>query len=330
MSGRRRPMARRPWGAESLPRRIESIVAGATPRIRPVLQEFAQWLEVERGLTLGSVAVRIHSVKPFIETVARRGPVHARLATVTVLEIETWFVRLCRDRGPAWRRSFQAALRLFLGFAGLQGWTDAALARAVPSLRAYRLSTVPRALPEGDVARLVASVEVEACCARDRAIAMLLVVYGVRRGQVCTLRLEDIDWRGRTITFHPQKGGKPIQHELMPEIAAVIASYLRCARPDRVDQAVFLRRHRPYTPLGPTAISQLMAQRLQRLGVASRPTGPHALRHAFATRLLRAGKPLKEIADLLGHRSLSSTSAYAKVDHARLVQVAGEWPEARR
>lgn len=329
MSGRRQPMARRPWGPESLRRQIESIVAGATPRVRPVLQEFADWLEAERGLTLGSIAVRSHSVIPFVEALARRGSVLAGLETLTPLELETRFVRLCHDRGPAWRRSFQAALRLFLRFAGLRGWTDAALARAVPSLRAYRLSTVPRALPDGDVARLVASVEGPACSARDRAIVLLLVVYGVRRGQLCTLRLEDIDWRGRTITFHPQKGGKATKHELMPAIAAVIASYLRDERPESVEPAVFLRMLPPYTPLSPTAISQMVAQRLQHLGVDRRPTGPHALRHAFATRLLRVGTSLKEIADLLGHRSLSSTSLYAKVDYARLVQVAAEWPEVR-
>lgn len=330
MSGRRGPMAQRPWGAESLPRRVESIVAGASPRTRPVLQEFARWLEVERGLTLGSIAVRIHSIKPFVEALARRGPLHAGLAGITALEIETRFVRLCRDRGSAWRRSFQAALRLFLGFAGLQGWSDAAMAHAVPSLRVCRLSTVPRALPEADVARLVASVEGETCCARDRAIVLLLVIYGVRRGQICALQLTDVDWRERTIKFHAQKRGKAIDHELMPAVAAALADYLRCERPGSIEPAVFLRKQPPYTELSPMAITELVAQRLRRCGVKGVPTGPHALRHAFATRLLGAGRSLKEIADLLGHRSLSSTSMYAKVDRARLIQVASEWPEVGR
>jgi site-specific recombinase XerD len=57
------------------------------------------------------------------------------------------------------------------------------------------------------------------------------------------------------------------------------------------------------------------------------PRGPHALRHTFATRLLRTGQPIKAIADLLGHRSLSSIAIYAKVDVARLLEVAVEWPE---
>jgi integrase len=294
-----------------------------------VLQEFAHWLETERGLTLSSVAVRIHSVTPFVEALARRGSVLAGLDTMTALEIETRFVRLCRDRGPAWRRSFQAALRRFLEFAGAEGWTDMALVRSVPSLRAYRLSTVPRALPDDDVARLVESVDGEACNARDRAIVLMLVVYGVRRGQIGALQLADVDWRERTIRFHAHKGGKAIVHALTPEVAAAIADYVRGERRESTCPELFLRKHPPYTRLSPMAITEVVAQRLQRLGVGGTPVGPHALRHAFATRLLRAGKPLKEIADLLGHRSLSSTSVYAKVDHARLVQVAGEWPEAQ-
>jgi site-specific recombinase XerD len=66
---------------------------------------------------------------------------------------------------------------------------------------------------------------------------------------------------------------------------------------------------------------------LQRAGVSCSPRGPHALRHAFATRLLHDGQPLKVIADQLGHRSLAEVSTYAKVDHARLLEAAAPWPE---
>jgi site-specific recombinase XerD len=57
--------------------------------------------------------------------------------------------------------------------------------------------------------------------------------------------------------------------------------------------------------------------------------GTHALRHTLATRLLRAGANLKEIADILGHRSIDTTAIYAKVDLARLSTVGLPWPELR-
>jgi site-specific recombinase XerD len=49
----------------------------------------------------------------------------------------------------------------------------------------------------------------------------------------------------------------------------------------------------------------------------------------LATRLLRAGATLKEIADILGHRSIDTTAVYAKVDLARLARVSLPWPEVR-
>jgi len=90
---------------------------------------------------------------------------------------------------------------------------------------------------------------------------------------------------------------------------------------------VFLRRRAPHLPLSPGALTQMIHDRVERLGIGGMPRGPHALRHAFATRLVRGGQPLKSIADLLGHRSLSATAIYAKVDHPRLFEVAAEWPE---
>ena len=53
------------------------------------------------------------------------------------------------------------------------------------------------------------------------------------------------------------------------------------------------------------------------------------IRHAFATRLMERGTPIKDIADLLGHRSIETTFLYTKVDLARLRTLAAEWPEVQ-
>jgi integrase len=162
--------------------------------------------------------------------------------------------------------------------------------------------------------------------ARDQAFVLLLACYGVRQGHVAALRLDDIDWRARRITFQPHKRGKAIQHEMMPAVAVTLARYLRDERPASESSCIFLRKHAPYYPVAPARVGGVVRKLFRRLGVQG-PCGPHALRHAFATRLLRAGQPLKVIADLLGHRSLNSTCIYAKVDHPRLLEVAMDWPE---
>jgi integrase len=220
----------------------------------------------------------------------------------------------------------RSAMRLFLGFAACQGWVGVELANAVPSLRSYRLSGLPRGLSDEHLSRLLGSPwEGDECPRRDRAIVVLLATYGVRRGQVSALQLADIDWRERTVDFAAHKGGKAVQHVLTESVAESVAEYLRNERPASDCDYVFLRQRSPFVRLGPGAISMMVVTRMKRLGLP--PLGPHALRHAFATRLLRAGQPVKAIADLLGHRSLDAIAVYAKVDHVRLFEVAVDWPE---
>jgi site-specific recombinase XerD len=72
-----------------------------------------------------------------------------------------------------------------------------------------------------------------------------------------------------------------------------------------------------------------MRQAYVRVEFGRRPTGTHVLRHTTACRLLRAGASMKEIADVLRHRSLDTSAIYAKVDLSTLSDVALPWPEVR-
>jgi site-specific recombinase XerD len=112
-------------------------------------------------------------------------------------------------------------------------------------------------------------------------------------------------------------------------VAEALAEYL-CARPQTSLDHVFLREGSSQHPISPAAVTRLVAVLLRETGVTSRPHGPHALRHAFAKRLLADDTPFQAIADLLGHRSLDSTATYAKVDIKRLREVPLEWPEVSR
>lgn len=296
---------------------------------RPTLRAFAQWLAESRDLAPGSITVRLGSACWFVDAVTARagnGGPGAAFRGLTPAGIERLFVRYGKGHGMATRRSMQAAMRLFLGFAADRGWVGRELVESVPSLRCYRLSGLPRGLSDEQIETVLAAPW-EGCESprRDRAILYLLVTYGVRRGQVSALRLADIDWRERTLEFIAQKAGKVVRHALTASVAESLAEYLRHERPATDSQHVFVRHTRPYVRLSPFAITTLVSARMTRCGLP--PHGPHTLRHTFATRLLRCGQPLKAIADLLGHRSLAAVSIYAKVDYARLLACAVEWPE---
>ena len=292
------------------------------------LRAFAEWLAETRGLQAGSITVRIGSACSFVDAVtARAGATCARAFQSLMAEgVEDFFVQYGKDHGMAARRSMRSAMRLFLSFAAERGWVGRELAEAVPSLLSHRLSDLPRGLSGEQLSTLLGSSwKGGRCLYRDRAIVYLLATYGVRRAQVSALQLTDIDWRERTIDFAAHKGGKAVHHILTPAVAEALAVYLRHERPASDCAYVFLRQKPPHLQLGPLAISSLVRARMVRCGLP--PRGPHALRHAFATRLLRAGQPVKSIADLLGHRSLDAVAVYAKVDYARLLEVAVDWPE---
>jgi integrase/recombinase XerD len=326
MKGRKKE--RLPWTPESQGVYTLQTIEKARAGNRPTLRLFADWLGEVRGLSPASITVRLWSARSFVDAVtAGAGATCARaFRSLTADGIEDFFVQYGKDHGMAARRSMRSAVRLFLKFAAFRGWVGWELADAVPSLLGYRFSSLPKGLSDEQLATMLGSPwEGSKCIRRDRAIVCLLVTYGVRREQVSALRLADIDWYERTIEFAAHKGGKAVHHVLTEAVAESLADYLRDERPISDSDHVFLRQRFPHLRLGPTAISTMVRSRMERCGLP--PRGPHALRHAFATRLLRAGQPVKAIADLLGHRSLDAVAVYAKVDFARLFEAAVDWPE---
>ena len=154
------------------------------------------------------------------------------------------------------------------------------------------------------------------------ALLLTLSVYGLRAGEARGLRLDDIDWDAETLRVHRPKTGRTDLFPLSRRVGDAIARYLREARPRTDARAVFPSSRAPSGPLSLSKISSIVRNRMQRCGIDCRRRGAHALRHAFAQRQLEEGFSMQEIGDCLGHRSPASTAIYAKVDLARLRQVA--------
>jgi integrase/recombinase XerC len=117
------------------------------------------------------------------------------------------------------------------------------------------------------------------------------------------------------------KGGKERLVPVLPITQAALSRYLvlreRIAPLER-EGPLFLGAKGGR--LGPRLVQKLMEDLRQRLGLPPTAT-PHALRHSFATHLLSAGADLRQIQELLGHASLSTTQAYTEVDRERLLAV---------
>jgi integrase/recombinase XerD len=157
---------------------------------------------------------------------------------------------------------------------------------------------------------------------RDRALLMLLAVYGLRSSEVVGLHLDDFDWEQEILTITPSKRQKPRTYPLCRPVGGAVLRYLREARPRSSRREVFLTLRAPFRPLPWRGLGQVVQRRLHALNVSLPHYGAHALRHACATHLLEQGLSLKEIGDHLGHQSPETTRIYAKVDLAGLRAVA--------
>jgi integrase/recombinase XerD len=193
-------------------------------------------------------------------------------------------------------------------------------------VRQYRLAGIPDLLTDEEVTALLQAVDRSiALGKRDYAILVLAARYGMRPSDIRQLSLDHIDWRRCQIALPQAKTGRMLTLPLLPEVQDALIDYLRHGRPQTASRNVFVRHLAPYEPFTPkNNLPTIFQEALRRAGLDQRVgrKGLYLLRHTLASRLLRAGSPIKTIADVLGHVHLDSTLVYTKVDLTHLETVA--------
>jgi site-specific recombinase XerD len=218
------------------------------------------------------------------------------------------------------------AVRCYLRYRKLLGDSVADLQRAVPRPTFWRQTSLPEVLSADEVQQLLRSFD-QAFPSRRRGYAMVrcLTDLGLRCTEVVKLRLDDIDWRTGTICV---AAGKARRADILPLPAATgkaIADYLQHERPRTTNRAIFVRHVAPFDKsIGRRVVQRAVHAAYRRCGWDR--TRVHILRHTLASRLLLAGTPMKQIADILRHRSIATSATYTRVDVNRLAAVALPWP----
>jgi integrase/recombinase XerD len=261
-------------------------------------------------------------IGPFLRRLAGEGCID--WPSVSAADVTRFVTDVCSVPGRTPSSNLLAALRSFLRFAQLEGWTNLPLAQAVPSIAGWSGGSLPRRLEPDEVRRLLASCERHNPDGRrDYAILVLLVRLGLRAGEVARMQLGDLDWRAGELLVCG-KGHREEKLPLPDDVGRAVVDYLRHGRPRTTNRAVFLRLHVPLRGLTTAGVTVLVYRACARAGVAR--VGAHALRHTAATEMLRAGASLGEVGRVLRQRSPSATAIYAKVDHVSLRALACPWP----
>ena len=211
-----------------------------------------------------------------------------------------------------------SGVRAFLAFAAEEGGSQG----AVPILKGPKQQrNVPRPVAPDDVLALADEAEAAASepwiGARDLAVLLLLYGAGLRVSEALTLTGAALPL-GDVLSVTGKRAKTRIV-PLLPQVRAAITRYVElCPYQPSKDQPLF--RGARGGPLNGEMIRRAVRHARRSMGLGERTT-PHALRHSFATHLLGRGADLRQLQELLGHASLSSTQIYTAVDAAHLLDV---------
>jgi integrase/recombinase XerC len=287
----------------------------------------AAWLahlQHERGHADKTLEAYARDVRQFLGYVAQQLGYPPCLADLARLDLKTFrgFLASRRRSGAVSRslaRSLSALRQLFR-------WLEAQ--KLVENRKILQLAmpkvphSVPKPLTVGKAAGVVDAgpgAELDWVLARDAAVLMLLYGSGLRIAEALSIKTKDAPTPDRDMLRIKGKGGKERLVPVLPVVREAVARYLKlCPYPLEPNEPMF--RGAKGGPLSPRLIQLAMERLRESLDLPATAT-PHALRHSFATHLLSAGGDLRQIQELLGHASLSTTQAYTEVDRDRLLAV---------
>jgi len=307
------------------PASIELAIPVSTNHVDEELRRYDEYLRDLRGLSSGSRSKCIRIAGRLLRW--KFGNRVVDIAELHPADVRQFLAdQLDARRTPSCAASLGSGLRSYLRYRSGCGDSVDALIAVISSPAHWRLATLPHALTAEEVEQLLDGFKLaRRWPKRGYAIVRCALDLGLRAGEIARLTISDIDWRAGTVTL---RGTKSFRQDILPlpvETGAALADYLQHERPLTASSAIFVRHLVPRDrPITSCAIQKIVTHAYRRSGLPH--SGSHALRHTFACRLVAHGSSLKEVADLLRHRSLNTTQIYAKLDTPKLSTVPLPWP----
>lgn len=288
------------------------------------LRRYDAYLHDVRGLAAGTRSNQLRVVGLFLRQHFERRAVD--LTKLRPDNIRRFLASQLGAGGSSSASQLAWTLRSYLRYRTTCGDQVCKLSAVILNPVHWKLASLPRALKPEEVGHLLDAVAgARRWPKRSYAIVRLGLDMGLRSGEIAQLMISDVDWRAGTVRL---RGTKSLRQDVLPlpvETGQALADYLQHERPMSSHPAIFVRqvagRDQPITP---RAIQKVIKRACCRIGLPH--YSAHALRHTLACRLVENGCSLKEVADLLRHRSLNTTLIYAKLDTPKLATVALPWP----
>jgi integrase/recombinase XerD len=285
--------------------------ATATSPASMLIEEYAKYLYEVRGLTLSTISNQRYTAQYFLRHLDKE---EIALKDIQAGHLESYITKAGQRLSRRTLRHDISALRGFLRFLAIDGRVPEKLVSEIDAPRLYRFEQLPRALPWETVRALLRSMDrTSAVGLRDYAMFLLTATYGLRASEVVALTLDDIRWRQGSLRIRQPKTSASLDLPLTNEVLSALVKHLRRTPPPLPYRRIFLRVRAPIGALEPSAIADAFRSLVRKSGLGIPFQGPHCLRHSLAVHLLKNGTPLKTIGDILGHRTVESTSTYLRL-----------------
>jgi integrase/recombinase XerC len=294
---------------------------GGGPAIEAVLEEFDEYLALQRGRSEHTRRAYLGDLRSLFAFLGERAP-DTSLAALSLPVLRSWLA--AQSAAGAARTTLArrtSAVKTFTAWASRSGLMDADPATRLQVPKARR--TLPAVLRQDQALDAMNAAESGAqqgdpLALRDRLIVEMLYATGIRVSELCGLNLDDVDSSRRLLRVLG-KGNKQRMVPFGEPACKALAAWLAEGRPVLADETsgpallVGARGKRIDPRQARTVVHQTIA------AVAGAPDmGPHGLRHSAATHLLEGGADLRVVQELLGHSTLATTQLYTHVTVARL------------
>jgi len=287
----------------------------------------ARWLlafALERDASPNTISAYERDLTQFCDFLSARNGEIAQLRHLRDVEAKTFrsFMAARRRAGSvskSLRRTLSALRSFFRWLEAAEIMTNRAVLQVAMPKAGHG---VPKPLTVKKAAQVVLpgmDTELDWVGARDHAVLLLLYGCGLRISEALSLSVREAPIGERDVLVVAGKGSKERMVPVLKIVRQAVEHYMElCPYPLCGDEFLFLGVKGG--PLSPRIIQLTVARLREVLGLPDSAT-PHALRHSFATHLLSAGADLRQIQELLGHASLSTTQIYTEVDRERLLKV---------
>lgn len=273
---------------------------------------FFTTLKVERGYSAGTIeAYRLDLERGLLPFLYGRDV--RELKDVTSDDIRSYLDYLANTRGnsSAARARKLAAIKSFFNYLVEAGELPVNPAAAIKSPKITERE--PNYLSDEECRKLLYTVSKTAMGrfkSRDFAIIVLLLHAGIRVSELTSLKMEDVSLENGRIKIM-RKGGKEQYVFLNQETINVMTSYV-ASRKSGAEKFFYGPKGRD---IGRTSIYRLVGKYLALSSIRKNKRGPHLLRHTFCTRLHQKGVDPLVIRDMAGHKSITTTMRYIKIEN---------------